>query len=246
MFPLLSMSAETSTMESVENSEYICVDKDESLEDDASQDVASQDEVQGDDVQDEVQGDDAQDADDEDADEVQDDDAPDDDAPDDEDADDDAPDDEDADEDAAKEKEMLKNFTKIIQDFTKDILTTFPELNENLNAHLVEIVTNETPNKDSVDALLKHCLAVFPVKFFDILYQNNDLFDSEEELVFLPEIDFRVLWKENISDKTRESIWRYLQLILFTIVSGINNTQSFGDTAKLFEAIDEVAFKQKL
>ena len=144
------------------------------------------------------------------------------------------------------DEEMLKNFTKIIRDFTKDLLITFPELKENLNAHLEEILTNDTPNEHSVEAIYKHCLAVFPVKFFDILYQNDSLFEDKEKLDFLPELDFRVLWKENISDKTRDSIWRYLQLTLFTIVSGINSSQSFGDTAKLFEAIDEDAFKKKL
>ena len=143
-------------------------------------------------------------------------------------------------------EESMKTFSKVIKDFTKDILVTFPEYKDDLNLHLAEIIEKEEPDEYSVKAIYTHCTNVFPVKFFDILYQNETLFESDEELVFLPGIDFRNLWKENISDTTRDTIWRYLKLVLFTIVSGMNTSKSFGDTAKLFEAIDETSFKEKL
>ena len=70
--------------------------------------------------------------------------------------------------------------------------------------------------------------------------------DLSRNTMFLPNIDFKVIWNENISDNTRQTIWKYLQLILFSISSSINGLDSFGDTAKLFEAINEDDFKQKL
>ena len=91
-----------------------------------------------------------------------------------------------------------------------------------------------------------HCKTIYPVRFFDILYQNNSIFETETSLQFLPGINFALLWKENITDKTRETIWKYFQLLLFTIVSSISDGNSFGDTAKLFEAINEEDFKGKL
>ena len=63
---------------------------------------------------------------------------------------------------------------------------------------------------------------------------------------FLPNIEFKNLWKEDISDKTRDVIWKYLQLILFSVSKGLEDGESFGDTAKLFEAIDEGDLKNKL
>ena len=54
------------------------------------------------------------------------------------------------------------------------------------------------------------------------------------------------LWQCDISDKTRETIWKYLQLITFSIVGTLNNKDAFGDTAKMFEAINEEEFKTKL
>ena len=70
--------------------------------------------------------------------------------------------------------------------------------------------------------------------------------DLSQNTFFLPDINFSLLWKEDITDKTREIIWKYLQLILFSIVGGQENSKTFGDTSKFFEAIDESEFKNKL
>ena len=58
--------------------------------------------------------------------------------------------------------------------------------------------------------------------------------------------DFADLWKQDISEKTKLIIWKYLQLILFSAVNNESDGKSFGDTAKLFEAINEDELKNKL
>ena len=63
---------------------------------------------------------------------------------------------------------------------------------------------------------------------------------------FLPGIDFKKLWTEDISNTTKDTIWKYLQLILFTVIGKVDSQESFGDTAKLFEAINEGDLKDKL
>ena len=63
----------------------------------------------------------------------------------------------------------------------------------------------------------------------------------------LPGVDFRDIWAtEDIADNTKDIIWKYLQLILFSIVNNLSDMGSFGDTAKLFEAIDDNELKTKL
>jgi hypothetical protein len=80
------------------------------------------------------------------------------------------------------------------------------------------------------------------------LYKNKDIFSEESELSteFLPGIVFKQMWSCDISDKTRETIWKYLQLILFSVIGCVHNKSELGDTAKLFEAIDEEELKKKL
>jgi urease gamma subunit len=55
-----------------------------------------------------------------------------------------------------------------------------------------------------------------------------------------------LLWSYNISDSTRDTIWKYLQLILFAVIGSVHNSSELGDTAKLFEAINEEELKNKL
>jgi hypothetical protein len=106
----------------------------------------------------------------------------------------------------------------------------------------------EKAHEKSVKLLFSFCQKKFPPRFFDILYQNVDIFkeDSDIDTEFLPKIHFKNLWQCDISDKTKETIWKYLQLIMFSIVGTLENKDAFGDTAKLFEAINDDEFKSKL
>ena len=140
----------------------------------------------------------------------------------------------------------LDNLRKIVYDFTNDLLTTFPELKKTLHPNLAAIVEYSDTDDANINAIKEHCLKIYPEKFFDILYQNEKLFSGDEPIYLLPGIDFLFVWSENISDATRKTIWKYLQLLLFALVSDMSDTTSFGDTAKLFEAIDNDEFKSKL
>ena len=44
---------------------------------------------------------------------------------------------------------------------------------------------------------------------------------------------------DDISDKTKDIIWKYLQLILFSTISEISNKNSFGETGEMFNNIGE-------
>ena len=136
---------------------------------------------------------------------------------------------------------IMEDFEKIVKDFSKDLLISFPELKDTLSDDLVQSVITASENKDAcLTNIYEHCKKVYPERFFDILYENEDLFTNDEiNAEFLPGLDFKLLWKEELTDNTRQCIWKYLQLILFTVAGNLNSNESFGDTAKLFEAIDE-------
>jgi len=140
-----------------------------------------------------------------------------------------------------------KDFMKILKDFYVDIFTTFPECKEKVDRELIVNLMEEKGESENVKELHKYCSDLYPQKFFDILYENVEIFtDASYNAFFLPDIDFKNLWNMDISENTRKVIWKYLQLILFSTVSGQKNCDSFGDTAKLFEAINEDDFKKKL
>ena len=151
-----------------------------------------------------------------------------------------------------------EEFYKIIDDFVTDILITFPEYSGIISRWWNKPTENKpTENKEHIIEddtykenmfVFKHCIKVFPERFFDILYKNSDIFNEESEVntEFLPGIVFKQLWNLDISDNTKDTIWKYLQLALFSVIGSVHNSSDLGDTAKLFEAINEEELKKKL
>lgn len=135
-------------------------------------------------------------------------------------------------------------FLKVMKDFLTDMISTFPEYEDLLKKLMLDIV--ESPDSENVVNLFNHCKETYTPRFFDLLYQNNEIYKGNEAIYFLPDIDFREVWKQDITEKTRLIIWKYLQLVCFSIVNSENNSESFGDTANLFEAINEEELKGKL
>ena len=137
-------------------------------------------------------------------------------------------------------------FFKIMKEFTNDILTSFPEYKDTLDKGLMDI-SNDNNESENVEKLFTYIKNIYPERFFDFLYQNEDIFTNDEiNTNFLPDIDFAELWKQDISENTKNIIWKYLQLVLFSIIGNEKDSNSFGDTAKLFEAINEDDLKKKL
>jgi hypothetical protein len=151
--------------------------------------------------------------------------------------------------------DISPEFQTIILDFLRDIDCSFPEYREVLAPYLGYSHEMKPMPDELYIELYSHCREIYPVKFFDILYKNETLFrqaqastpDAPTSVEFLPGVDFRDVWAtEDITDNTKDIIWKYLQLILFSIVNNLSDMGSFGDTAKLFEAIDDSELKTKL
>ena len=147
---------------------------------------------------------------------------------------------------------FTEEFKKVVVDFVNDMKQTFPEYEPLINKWWKD---KSKYNDDEVAfeegtirPVFEFCKKKFPPRFFDILYQNDDMFkeDSAVDTEFLPNIYFKSLWAFDISQKTRDTIWKYLQLILFSLIGTMENKDMFGDTAKLFEGIGEDEFKSKL
>ena len=163
-----------------------------------------------------------------------------------------------------KEKEENKipdEFAKVIKDLIRDVKETFPEVVSLINKwwkessefdyiddELERMKVFEESQQSSIKFLFSFCQKKFPPRFFEILYQNDEMFkvDSDIDTEFLPHIHFKNLWQFDITQKTRDTIWKYLQLILFSIIGSLENREAFGDSAKLFEAINQDDFKNKL
>ena len=134
------------------------------------------------------------------------------------------------------------NFRTLVADFVNDLTRVFPEYDIHWRKYAdPDISDNE------LHILLDHCSKVYPERFFDILYQNEELFINKENSELLPNIYFCELYNDSIvTSNIKETIWKYLQCILFSIVPNIQDKDSFGINNKLFEVINREEFKNKL
>ena len=104
--------------------------------------------------------------------------------------------------------EVEQKLFSLFSDFIRDLSKVFPEIKNSLYRNYEDCLVDGSK-----------CLCDFPkVKRFleligdyekYIVDKNLEFFDLEVE--FLEEIRFNRLWEKNISNKTRESIWKYFQ-----------------------------------
>jgi len=137
---------------------------------------------------------------------------------------------------------LPENFNSTICDLLNDLTKTYPEYKDKWSKWC-------DCDEDSLNKLYSYMGTIFPERFFDILYQNEDIFKPDETINvnFLPDVDFKLLFNcEGISENTRKTIWKYLQLLLFLVIGSIDDKSEFGDTANIFEGINEGDLQEKL
>ena len=86
--------------------------------------------------------------------------------------------------------EVPSKFGNIIKEFANDLSITFSEYD------FLWSKWKNTVTESEVRDLYIYCLSIYPERFFDILYQNEDIFkkDNKTNTCFLPGVDFKLLF----------------------------------------------------
>ncbi len=130
--------------------------------------------------------------------------------------------------------EKQEEFQKIIDDFTRDLIASYPEYSS-----LFDVI--------DYGEYYSYCKNLYPENFFHILYENVELFDEEANKYLLPNVDFSVIMKdESLSEQSKKTIWKYIQLILFCVCNDLREKKDFGSANHLFEAIKEDDLHEKI
>lgn len=115
----------------------------------------------------------------------------------------------------------------VLKEFIDDLTLTFPEFKDKLEEY----------KELNVTQFSKLCGTVYAENFFDILYKKDEIF-SKDDTCYLPGIKFSDVWKMDISETTRNSIWKYLQLIMFSIISKSDDNSSFMENIENFDNLN--------
>ena len=122
--------------------------------------------------------------------------------------------------------EVETKLFSLFSDFIRDLSKTFPEIKNSLYRNYETCLT-DTEGKSLDDfPKLNRFLELIGDYEKMITDKNLEFFDLEVE--FLEEISFKRLWEKNITNKTRESIWKYLQT--FQLISiNLKSSQQLKD-----------------
>ena len=148
------------------------------------------------------------------------------------------------------------------KDYQTIINYCLPNYKDNMNAdeyvNSLELNSLNIDFMESINNVYEYCNRTFAVRSIDILYQNEDIFLNKSNVkvneenpqiintMFLPDIEFSDLYYDDTSDKTKQTLWKYLQLILFNIITTIDDISFFGDSLELLKIIDGDTFSSKI
>jgi hypothetical protein len=122
--------------------------------------------------------------------------------------------------------EVETKLFSLFSNFIRDLSKTFPEIKNSLYRNYETCLT-DTEGKSLDDfPKLNRFLELIGDYEKMITDKNLEFFDLEVE--FLEDISFKRLWEKNITNKTRESIWKYLQT--FQLISiNLKSSQQLKD-----------------
>ena len=104
----------------------------------------------------------------------------------------------------------IGKFNFYLNSFLNELIVIFPENKECFEKNYKEIIDN----KECVsDVYVKDYMNKISKYHSDIAKKNDKLFKSDKEIFLLKEVDFRDLWYKDLSDSTRENLWKYLQTL---------------------------------
>ena len=148
------------------------------------------------------------------------------------------------------------------KDYQNIINYCLPNYKENINAdeyvNSLDLTCLSIEFIESINSVYEYCKRTFAIRSIDILYQNEDIFLNKSNVkvseensqiintMFLPDIEFSELYYDDTSDQTKQTLWKYLQLILFNIITTIDDISFFGDSLELLKIIDGEKFSTKI
>ena len=159
-------------------------------------------------------------------------------------------------------KDKLGLVIQTNKDYQNIINYCLPNYIDNMNAdeyvNSIELTSLSNDFMESLNNVYEYCKRTFAIRSIDILYQNEDIFLNKSNVkvddenlpiintMFLPDIEFSELYYDDTSEQTKQTLWKYLQLILFNIITSIDDISFFGDSLELLKIIDGEKFSSKI
>ena len=128
----------------------------------------------------------------------------------------------------------------IFKNFLDDLIKVFPEYKDNIILNYSDFLSCD-PNNSKLESNEKQKLEKFLTnvdKISDNITDRDETIFSEE-LFLLKDICFKKIWESDISMKTKDNIWKYLQSFCLININIRSND-------KLLKAMDDIEENKKI
>lgn len=125
---------------------------------------------------------------------------------------------------------MSDNSKKLLKSFVLDIVKVFPEYEKRLSKSYSKILNEEEECDDILSEFFEN------VEEISKELSENDFTIFEKDPIILDNVSFKLIWGSNISNETRNNIWRYLQTFC---VYNINSKQGKEDVEDVLNSIKQ-------
>ena len=106
----------------------------------------------------------------------------------------------------------IEKFNSYLGQFLKDLITTFPEIKNNVEKKYNNLLT-QNENIIKTDEYVKEYMNNIKQYTKDISNKNDKIFKTGKEIYLIEYINITNLWLKDLNDKTRDTIWNYLQIL---------------------------------
>lgn len=125
---------------------------------------------------------------------------------------------------------MADNSKKLLKSFVLDIVKVFPEYEKRLSKSYSKILNEEEDCNDVLSEFFEN------VEEISKGLSENDFTIFDKDPIILNNVSFKLIWGSNISNETRNNIWRYLQTFC---VYNINSKQGKEDVEDVLNSIKQ-------
>lgn len=133
-----------------------------------------------------------------------------------------------------------EKFNYYLSVFLKEMVSIFPEYEETLKKNYLELFDLPESGCNS-ETYVKTYMTVVKPYHSAIARKEDKIFKGIKEINLLQELDFRSVWTKDISDNTRENIWKYLQTLVVIGKKIIGDDDEIDELLEKFSSTGEEA-----
>ena len=133
---------------------------------------------------------------------------------------------------------MSESASKLFKSLITDVINVFPEYEK----RLLKYYSTTLENEDNNDPKLKEFLENVEEISDNIIEKDIKIFN--EDPVILQNVSFKLIWNSDISDNTKNSLWKYLQSFCIIIIQNKSGKDKIQEVLKKIESNEKIKDKE--